>query len=50
MQQDHDFLVIRLCVDFGNGIQLMMNSAISGLEVRALPDFPAEIRAPAGTV
>ena len=55
MQQDHDFLVIRLCGDSGDGIQLigeqlMMNSAISGLEVMVLPDFPAEIRAPAGTV
>ncbi len=55
MQQEHDFLVIRLCGDSGDGIQLigeqlMMNAAISGLEVRALPDFPAEIRAPAGTV
>jgi 2-oxoglutarate ferredoxin oxidoreductase subunit alpha len=55
MQLDHDYLVIRLCGDSGDGIQLigqhlMMNAAMNGLEVRTLPDFPAEIRAPAGTV
>ena len=51
----HDTLVIRICGDSGDGIQLigqhlMMNAAMQGLEVRTLPDFPAEIRAPAGTV
>jgi 2-oxoglutarate ferredoxin oxidoreductase subunit alpha len=55
MQQEHDLLVIRLCGDSGDGIQLigehlMMNAASNGLEVRTLPDYPAEIRAPAGTV
>ena len=55
MQQEHDLLTIRLCGDSGDGIQLigehlMMNAASNGLEVRTLPDYPAEIRAPAGTV
>lgn len=55
MQLSHDFLVIRFCGDSGDGIQLigqqlMMNAAMNDLEVRTLPDFPAEIRAPAGTV
>lgn len=55
MRQEHDLLTIRLCGDSGDGIQLigeqlMMNAASHGLEVRTLPDFPAEIRAPAGTV
>ena len=55
MQLNHDFLVIRFCGDSGDGIQLigqqlMMNAAMNDLEVRTLPDFPAEIRAPAGTV
>jgi 2-oxoglutarate ferredoxin oxidoreductase subunit alpha len=55
MQQEHDHLVLRICGDSGDGIQLigdqlMMNAAMSGLAVRTLPDYPAEIRAPAGTV
>lgn len=55
MQINHDFLVIRFCGDSGDGIQLigqqlMMNAAMNDLEVRTLPDFPAEIRAPAGTI
>ena len=55
MQQEHDLLTIRFCGDSGDGIQLigeqlMMNAALCKLEVRTLPDYPAEIRAPAGTV
>lgn len=55
MQQEHDLLTIRFCGDSGDGIQLlgdqlMMNAALNQLEVRTLPDYPAEIRAPAGTV
>lgn len=55
MQQEHDLLTIRFCGDSGDGIQLlgdqlMMNVAMNQLEVRTLPDYPAEIRAPAGTV
>lgn len=55
MQQEHDLLTIRFCGDSGDGIQLlgeqlMTNVAMNQLEVRTLPDYPAEIRAPAGTV
>lgn len=32
------------------GEQLTISAALSGRDVRTLPDFPAEIRAPAGTV
>ncbi|UCE60267.1 MAG: 2-oxoacid:acceptor oxidoreductase subunit alpha, partial [Phycisphaerales bacterium] len=48
-------IVVRFCGDSGEGMQLagaqMTNtSAIFGNEVSTLPDFPAEIRAPAGTL
>lgn len=51
----HDAIVIRITGDSGDGIQLVgeqltLSAALSGHEVRTLPDFPAEIRAPAGTV
>ena len=47
--------VIRFAGDSGDGIQLAGTqftdtSAIFGNDVATLPDFPAEIRAPAGTV
>lgn len=50
-----DALVIRITGDSGDGVQLMgeqltISAALSGKDVRTLPDFPAEIRAPAGTV
>lgn len=50
-----DALVIRITGDSGDGVQLMgeqltISAALSGRDVRTLPDFPAEIRAPAGTV
>ena len=46
MQQEHDFLSISFCGDSGDGIQLigqqlMLIAALSDLEVRSLPDFPA---------
>ena len=46
--------VVRFCGDSGDGMQLTGNqftdtSAISGNDVSTFPDFPAEIRAPAGT-
>ncbi|MDA1076585.1 MAG: 2-oxoacid:acceptor oxidoreductase subunit alpha [Proteobacteria bacterium] len=46
--------VIRFAGDSGDGIQLQglqftLASAISGHDLATLPDFPAEIRAPAGT-
>lgn len=50
-----DSLVIRLTGDSGDGVQLIgeqltITAALLGRDVRTLPDFPAEIRAPAGTV
>ena len=51
-QQD---VVIRFCGDSGDGMQLTGNlfsnlSAILGNEISTFPDFPAEIRAPQGTL
>lgn len=48
-------VVIRFCGDSGDGMQLTGNmfsslSAILGNEISTLPDFPAEIRAPQGTL
>ena len=49
-----DSAVVRFCGDSGDGMQLTGNqftdtSAISGNDISTFPDFPAEIRAPAGT-
>ncbi len=46
---------IRFAGDSGDGIQLTgtqftQNSALAGHDLSTLPDFPAEIRAPAGTL
>src|SRR5438270_7228579 len=46
---------IRLAGDSGDGMQLAgtqftSTSAIAGNDISTLPDFPAEIRAPAGTL
>ncbi|MBA2656355.1 MAG: 2-oxoacid:acceptor oxidoreductase subunit alpha [Tatlockia sp.] len=51
----NDSIVIRITGDSGDGVQLVgeqltITAATTGREVRTLPDFPAEIRAPAGTV
>jgi 2-oxoglutarate ferredoxin oxidoreductase subunit alpha len=51
----NDAIVIRFTGDSGDGVQLVgeqltITAAMSGRDVRTLPDFPAEIRAPAGTV
>jgi 2-oxoglutarate ferredoxin oxidoreductase subunit alpha len=51
----HDAIVIRIVGDSGDGVQLVgeqltITAALSGCDVRTLPDFPAEIRAPAGTL
>lgn len=48
-------VVIRITGDSGDGIQLVgerltITAAISGKDVRTLPDFPAEIRAPQGSI
>jgi 2-oxoglutarate/2-oxoacid ferredoxin oxidoreductase subunit alpha len=50
-----DAVVIRFCGDSGDGMQLVGDqftnvSALLGNDVSTLPDFPAEIRAPAGTL
>jgi 2-oxoglutarate ferredoxin oxidoreductase subunit alpha len=50
-----DAIVIRFTGDSGDGVQLVgeqltITAALTGRDVRTLPDFPAEIRAPAGTV
>ncbi len=48
-------VVVRFCGDSGDGMQLVGTqltnvSAAFGNDVSTLPDFPAEIRAPAGTL
>ena len=50
-----DSAVIRFCGDSGDGMQLIGTqftnvSAVFGNDVSTFPDFPAEIRAPAGTL
>src|SRR6201987_5116963 len=52
---DLDRAVIRFAGDSGDGMQLAgdrftTSSALFGNDLSTLPDFPAEIRAPAGTV
>lgn len=53
--QDLDSVTVRFCGDSGDGMQLAGTqftnaSAILGNDISTLPDFPAEIRAPAGTL
>ncbi|MEZ6068117.1 MAG: 2-oxoacid:acceptor oxidoreductase subunit alpha [Planctomycetaceae bacterium] len=53
--EDVDSVVIRFCGDSGDGMQLAGTqftnvSAVFGNDVSTLPDFPAEIRAPAGSL
>src|SRR2546423_3050670 len=48
-------VTIRFCGDGGDGMQLAGTqftdtSALVGNDISTLPDFPAEIRAPAGTL
>jgi 2-oxoglutarate ferredoxin oxidoreductase subunit alpha len=48
-------VAIRFCGDSGDGVQLTgtkftESSALAGNDLATLPDFPAEIRAPAGTL
>ena len=50
-----DSVVVRFAGDSGDGIQLTgsqftAESAIAGNDIATLPNFPAEIRAPAGTI
>lgn len=53
--QELDTVVIRFAGDSGDGMQLTgtqftSTSALVGNDVHTFPDFPAEIRAPAGTL
>ena len=53
--QEIEEATIRLCGDSGDGMQLAgtqftNTSAILGNDISTLPDFPAEIRATAGTL
>jgi 2-oxoglutarate ferredoxin oxidoreductase subunit alpha len=53
--QHVETVVIRFCGDSGDGMQLAGTqftnvSAVFGNDVSTLPDFPAEIRAPAGSL
>src|SRR5262245_10072581 len=53
--EERESVTIRLAGDSGDGIQLAgtqftNTSAIQGNDISTLPDFPAEIRAPAGTL
>jgi 2-oxoglutarate/2-oxoacid ferredoxin oxidoreductase subunit alpha len=50
-----DRVVIRFAGDSGDGVQtigdqLGLTSAVAGNDIATLPDFPAEIRAPAGSL
>ncbi len=53
--QDIPTVTIRFCGDSGDGMQFTGSeftrvSALSGNDLQTLPDFPAEIRAPTGTL
>src|SRR5438874_10694857 len=53
--QELDRVVIRFAGDSGDGMQLTGDrftsaSALFGNDLSTLPDYPAEIRAPAGTL
>lgn len=53
--EELDSIVIRFAGDSGDGMQLTgtqftNTSAVLGNDISTLPDFPAEIRAPAGTL
>jgi 2-oxoglutarate ferredoxin oxidoreductase subunit alpha len=53
--EEREAVTIRFCGDSGDGMQLAGTqftnaSAILGNDISTLPDFPAEIRAPAGTL
>src|SRR5262245_18983758 len=53
--QELDSVTVRFCGDSGDGMQLAGTqfpnaSAILGNDISTLPDFPSEIRAPAGTL
>jgi 2-oxoglutarate ferredoxin oxidoreductase subunit alpha len=54
-REERDSVVIRFAGDSGDGMQVAgmqftNESALAGNDLSTLPDFPAEIRAPAGTL
>src|SRR5437588_12712675 len=54
-REERESVVIRFAGDSGDGMQLTgmqftTESALAGNDIGTLPDFPAEIRAPAGTL
>ena len=54
MRQSRESVVIRFAGDSGDGMQLTgsqftLSSALLGNDLATFPDYPAEIRAPAGT-
>ena len=54
-RQEVDRVIIRFAGDSGDGMQLTGErftsvSAVFGNDLATMPDFPAEIRAPAGTL
>src|SRR5207237_1263761 len=54
-EEGRDAIVIRFAGDSGDGMQVTgtqftTESALAGNDLATLPDFPAEIRAPAGTL
>ena len=55
IRQEIDGVVIRFAGDSGDGMQLTgtqftNTSAVLGNDISTLPDYPAEIRAPAGSL
>ena len=53
--EEIDSAVVRFAGDSGDGMQTVGerftdSSALAGNDIATLPDFPAEIRAPAGTL
>ena len=54
-EREPDSIVVRFAGDSGDGMQLTggqftLSTAISGNDLATFPDFPAEIRAPQGTL
>ena len=54
-REQRESVVIRFAGDSGDGMQLTgmqftTESALAGNDIGTLPDYPAEIRAPAGTL
>jgi len=53
--EEYDTIVVRFAGDSGDGMQTVGeqfsdNSVLAGYDISTFPDFPAEIRAPAGTL